>query len=81
VELTPMAIAAGRRLSDRLFGGMKDAKVSVRIFFFFACLIHTLYSLEIITIMLLTHSFNRCFFSTKKFQPLSLVIRPLGPLA
>jgi glutathione reductase (NADPH) len=33
VELTPMAIAAGRRLSDRLFGGMKDAKVSVRIFF------------------------------------------------
>lgn len=26
VELTPMAIAAGRRLSDRLFGGMKDAK-------------------------------------------------------
>jgi glutathione reductase (NADPH) len=28
VELTPMAIAAGRRLSDRLFGGMKDAKVS-----------------------------------------------------
>eukprot|EP00977_Amphora_coffeiformis_P012512 scaffold3079_cov174-Amphora_coffeaeformis.AAC.23 len=30
VELTPMAIAAGRRLSDRLFGGpeWKDAKVS-----------------------------------------------------
>jgi len=30
VELTPMAIAAGRRLSDRLFGGpqYKDAKVS-----------------------------------------------------
>lgn len=28
VELTPMAIAAGRRLSDRLFAGMKDAKVS-----------------------------------------------------
>eukprot|EP00979_Chaetoceros_neogracilis_P000323 scaffold76_cov236-Chaetoceros_neogracile.AAC.5 len=30
VELTPMAIAAGRRLSDRLFGGPehKDAKVS-----------------------------------------------------
>ncbi|CAM9769366.1 unnamed protein product [Scytosiphon promiscuus] len=26
VELTPMAIAAGRRLSDRLFGGMEDAK-------------------------------------------------------
>ncbi|CAM9460723.1 unnamed protein product [Discosporangium mesarthrocarpum] len=26
VELTPMAIAAGRRLADRLFGGMKDAK-------------------------------------------------------
>lgn len=26
VELTPMAIAAGRRLSDRLFGGMSDAK-------------------------------------------------------
>ncbi|GMF21320.1 unnamed protein product [Phytophthora lilii] len=26
--LTPVAIAAGRRLSDRLFGGMKDAKVS-----------------------------------------------------
>lgn len=26
VELTPMAIAAGRRLSDRLFGGMGDAK-------------------------------------------------------
>lgn len=28
VELTPMAIAAGRRLADRLFGGMEDAKVS-----------------------------------------------------
>lgn len=30
IELTPMAIAAGRRLSDRLFGGpeWKDAKVS-----------------------------------------------------
>jgi glutathione reductase (NADPH) len=28
VELTPMAIATGRRLSDRLFGGMTDAKVS-----------------------------------------------------
>jgi len=27
VELTPMAIAAGRRLADRLFAGMKDAKV------------------------------------------------------
>lgn len=26
VELTPMAIAAGRRLSDRLFGGVEDAK-------------------------------------------------------
>ncbi|GMF18484.1 unnamed protein product [Phytophthora fragariaefolia] len=26
--LTPVAIAAGRRLSDRLFGGMKDAKIS-----------------------------------------------------
>lgn len=26
VELTPMAIAAGRRLADRLFNGMKDAK-------------------------------------------------------
>ncbi|RLN87020.1 hypothetical protein BBJ28_00023273 [Nothophytophthora sp. Chile5] len=26
--LTPVAIAAGRRLSDRLFGGMSDAKVS-----------------------------------------------------
>ncbi|OWZ06172.1 Glutathione-disulfide reductase [Phytophthora megakarya] len=26
--LTPVAIAAGRRLSDRLFGGMKNAKVS-----------------------------------------------------
>jgi len=26
IELTPMAIAAGRRLSDRLFGGMTDAK-------------------------------------------------------
>ncbi|KAL4173027.1 hypothetical protein KRP22_008184 [Phytophthora ramorum] len=26
--LTPVAIAAGRRLSDRLFGSMKDAKVS-----------------------------------------------------
>ena len=26
VELTPTAIAAGRRLADRLFGGMKDAK-------------------------------------------------------
>ena len=27
VELTPMAIAAGRRLADRLFAGMTDAKV------------------------------------------------------
>ena len=27
VQLTPVAIAAGRRLSDRLFGGMKDRKV------------------------------------------------------
>jgi glutathione reductase (NADPH) len=26
-ELTPVAIAAGRRLSDRLFGGQKDAKL------------------------------------------------------
>jgi glutathione reductase (NADPH) len=26
VELTPMAIAAGRRLADRLFGGFHDAK-------------------------------------------------------
>lgn len=26
VELTPMAIAAGRRLSDRLFGGLEGAK-------------------------------------------------------
>lgn len=26
--LTPVAIAAGRRLSDRLFGGRKDAKIS-----------------------------------------------------
>lgn len=26
IELTPMAIAAGRRLSDRLFGGIEDAK-------------------------------------------------------
>lgn len=28
VELTPMAIAAGRRLADRLFGGMPTAKAS-----------------------------------------------------
>lgn len=27
LELTPVAIAAGRRLSDRLFGGQKDAKL------------------------------------------------------
>jgi len=27
VQLTPVAIAAGRRLSDRLFGGMKDRKL------------------------------------------------------
>ncbi len=27
-ELTPVAIAAGRRLSDRLFGGVEDAKLS-----------------------------------------------------
>jgi len=27
VELTPVAIAAGRRLSDRLFGGMSDRKL------------------------------------------------------
>lgn len=68
VELTPMAIAAGRRLSDRLFGGMKDAKVSVRIFFF-ACLIHTLYSissslccshLHSIVASLVRRSSNRC---------------------
>jgi len=26
IELTPMAIAAGRRLSDRLFGGVEDSK-------------------------------------------------------
>jgi glutathione reductase (NADPH) len=26
-QLTPVAIAAGRRLADRLFGGMKDAKL------------------------------------------------------
>lgn len=26
--LTPVAIAAGRRLADRLFGGMRDAKIS-----------------------------------------------------
>jgi len=28
VELTPMAIAAGRRLSDRLFGGVAESKTS-----------------------------------------------------
>nr|AZL94593.1 thioredoxin-disufide reductase [Nephromyces sp. MMRI] len=28
IELTPMAIAAGRRLADRLFGGILSAKVS-----------------------------------------------------
>lgn len=28
IELTPMAIAAGRRLTDRLFGDMADAKAS-----------------------------------------------------
>jgi glutathione reductase (NADPH) len=28
VELTPMAIAAGRRLADRIFGGMPEAKTS-----------------------------------------------------
>ncbi|GKY92967.1 hypothetical protein MPSEU_000265300 [Mayamaea pseudoterrestris] len=28
VELTPMAIAAGRRLADRLFGGITEAKAS-----------------------------------------------------
>ena len=27
VELTPVAIAAGRRLADRLFGGVRDAKL------------------------------------------------------
>ena len=27
-ELTPVAIAAGRRLSDRVFGGIKDAKLA-----------------------------------------------------
>lgn len=27
VDLTPMAIAAGRRLADRIFGGVADAKV------------------------------------------------------
>ena len=27
-ELTPVAIAAGRRLADRLFGGLADAKIS-----------------------------------------------------
>jgi len=30
VELTPVAIAAGRRLSDRLFGGQPDAKLDYR---------------------------------------------------
>ncbi len=29
-KLTPMAIAAGRRLSDRLFGGMKKAKADYK---------------------------------------------------
>jgi glutathione reductase (NADPH) len=28
VELTPVAIAAGRRLGDRLFGGVKDARLA-----------------------------------------------------
>ncbi len=28
VELTPMAIAAGRRLADRIFGGLADSKTS-----------------------------------------------------
>ena len=28
VQLTPVAIAAGRRLADRLFGGMKDRKLN-----------------------------------------------------
>nr|AZL94295.1 thioredoxin-disufide reductase [Cardiosporidium cionae]AZL94296.1 thioredoxin-disufide reductase [Cardiosporidium cionae] len=28
IELTPMAIAAGRRLADRLFGGLTEAKAS-----------------------------------------------------
>jgi len=28
IELTPVAIAAGRKLSDRLFGGKKDAKLN-----------------------------------------------------
>ena len=28
VDLTPVAIAAGRRLADRLFGGMKDRKLA-----------------------------------------------------
>lgn len=28
IALTPVAIAAGRRLADRLFGGLKDAKIS-----------------------------------------------------
>jgi glutathione reductase (NADPH) len=30
-QLTPVAIAAGRRLADRLFGDMKDAKVDFRL--------------------------------------------------
>jgi glutathione reductase (NADPH) len=30
-QLTPVAIAAGRRLADRLFGGKKDAKVDYRL--------------------------------------------------
>ena len=29
-ELTPVAIAAGRKLSDRLFGGVKDAKIEYK---------------------------------------------------
>ncbi len=30
LDLTPVAIAAGRRLADRLFGGMKDRKLDYR---------------------------------------------------
>jgi glutathione reductase (NADPH) len=31
VDLTPMAIAAGRKLADRLFGGRPQAKVHIHI--------------------------------------------------
>lgn len=78
VELTPMAIAAGRRLSDRIFGGIPQAKVSVCDASLTVYIIHYLYSITQFTHTIFTHCFHH--LSTKKFQPSSLVILRLERL-